>query len=141
MLISGLKGMAVGILLTLVLSLIFSIVALGFGDPRKVSDLLSYITLAMSALGVGITAVRSDSEHRLTSALLGGIMYVLLLFVISMFMSKEGAPSPMLRTVVWALYIGVCILGAWVSKGNRTRGRMPKNSPAALARRRLASKK
>ncbi len=141
MLFSALKGMVVGVLVTLVLSLIFTAIALAFDDPKSVVDLLSYATLAISALFVGIIAVKSDGEHRVTASLIGGIMYVILLFIISLFMSGEGVPSPILRVLVWALSIGVCILGGAIGKGRRTRVGDGKNSPTELARRKLAKRK
>lgn len=140
MLMSGLKGMIFGVLLALVLSLVFTAISLAFGDPRAAADLLSYVVLGASSLCVGIVAVRSDSEHRLTSALIGGIMYVLLLFVISLFMSADGT-SPILRTIVWMLSIGICLLGGVIGRGRRVRVGEGKNSPTALARRRLAARK
>ncbi len=141
MLFSALKGMVVGVLVTLVLSLIFTAIALAFDDPKSVVDLLSYAALAISALFVGIIAVKSDGEHRVTASLIGGIMYVILLFIISLFMSGEGVPSPILRAVAWALSIGVCMLGGLMGKGRRVRVGEGKNSPTELARRKLAKRK
>ncbi len=141
-LMSGFKGMIVGIISTLVLAAVFTGVSLAFGEPRRVADLLSYAALVLTALGVGISAVRFDREHRLTSALVGGCMYALLMLAASLFIGTDGeAGAMLLKLGVWAAFVGVCMLGGAMGKGRRVRVGEGNNSPTALARRRLAARK
>ncbi len=141
-LMAGVKGMVVGIISTLVLVAVFTGVSLVFGEPRKIADMLSYVALLLAALGVGISAVRFDGGHRLTSALVGGCMYALLMLAVSLFISTDGGAAAMLLKLgVWAAFVGVCVLGGVIGKGRRVRIGEGKNSPTALARRRLAAKK
>lgn len=140
-LISGVLGMAGGILISLLLSLVFCGVALTFGDPRSVIDIFAYAVLALGSVGAGVIAMRRDENRSYVSSFIAGVMYVLIIFIISLFMRGDGVYSPLLRVVIFALMIGMSMLGGAMAKGRRDRVSGGKNSPSAVMRRRLASKK
>lgn len=140
-LVSGALGMAGGILISLLLSLILCGVALTFGDPRSAIDTFAYAVLALGSVCAGVAAMRTDENRSYVSSLIAGVMYVLILFIISLFMRGDGAYSPLLRTVFFALMIGMSMLGGAIGKGKRVRVGGSKNSPSAQMRRRLTAKK
>lgn len=140
-LISGALGMAGGILASLLLSLVFCGVALTFGDPRGAVDTFAYAVLALGSVACGVVAMRTDENRSYVSSLVAGVMYVLVLFIISLFMRGTGTFSPLLRTVIFALMIGMSMLGGAIGKSRRARVVGGKNSPGAQMRRRLTAKK
>ncbi len=140
-LISGMLGMVGGILISLLLSLVFCGMALAFDDPRGAIEVFAYAVLALGSVCAGLVAMRTDEGRSYVSSLIAGVMYVLVLFVISLFMRGDGTYSPLLRTVVFALMVGMSMLGGAIGKGRRERARGGKNSPGAQMRRRLTVKK
>ena len=140
-LISGALGMTGGILVSLLISLVFCGVALTFSDPRGAISAFAYAVLALGSICAGVVAMRTDENRSYVSSLIAGVMYVLALFIISLFMRGDGAYSPLLRTLIFVLMIGMSMLGGSIGKGRRTRVRGGKNSPGAQMRRRLTAKR
>ena len=140
-LVSGVLGTAGGLLISLLLSLILCGIALTFGDPRSAIDVFAYAVLALGSAGAGVIAMRRDENRSYVSSLIAGVMYVLILFIISLFMRGDSAYSPLIRTLIFAIMIGMSMLGGAIGKGRRARVRGGKKSPGAEMRRRLASKK
>ena len=141
LLISAVKGALVGVLVTLVLSFLFSALALAIPDPDAALGVLAYVSLALASLFVGICCIKCDGERRVFASLVGGGMYALILFTVSLFMRTDNSPSLILSLLVYLACIGIAAVGGALGKPKRARIGEGKNSRAASIRRKLGAKK
>ncbi len=138
MFFAPLKGMLIGIGITALLCLVFTAVALMGKDPDRLIGFFAYAALFVGSMTCGILAVKSDTQQRLFSGIIGVVGYVLVIWLLSLFFRDDAAE---VLPPVWmaAGYLG-CILtafiGALIAKPKRTHIK-DGSSTAAQMRRRL----
>lgn len=136
---SALRGMIAGIILTVLLLLLLSAIALSLEDPDTVTGAFAYAALALGSLVSGIAAGSGDSEHRIPASALGGVGYVLFLWLVSLFFRAEAqnAVSPVYTLLCYIGCVAVSLIGGTVTRPRRVRTNGGKRSPTALLRGRL----
>lgn len=142
LLLSGLKGTLIGVASVVVLALILTAAALAFPDPDSVVGAFAYAALGIGALACGIAAVRADAARSIVGAVIGGVGYVLILWLVSLFM-RDGAETmpPALTAVAYAVCVIASMLGGLIARGRRIRIGEGKNSPTALMRKQLGARR
>ena len=110
MILTSLRGTLVGIGTAALLALILTAVSLFMRDPDKLLDIFAYASLVIGAFTCGIASASSGGENKLLSALVSGIVYSVLLWLISLFF-RASTEEPL--SAMWTLlgYIG-CVLSA-----------------------------
>ena len=136
MIFAALKGTLVGIGTSALLSLILTAIALMTKDPDKLIGIFAYAALFISALACGISSVKSDSEQRLLTAILGSAGYVLIVWLLSLFFRADTAEPlpPVWMTVGYVGCIITAFLGALIAKPKRMRVRDGSNVSAQVRR-------
>ena len=133
-------GTGIGVAAALVLALIRTCAALSARDPAA---LLLPLSMAALIIGAVVSGALSSVGGGAVSGLLGGALYVLVFWVISLFFRGDaGKECGVLRMLLG--YSG-CLLAAFlgglaVSRGERQKGKVSvrsgAKSPAAMARER-----
>ncbi len=136
MFFAPLRGMLIGIGITALLSLVFTVVALMTKDPDSLIGLFAYAALFVGSMTCGILSVKSDSEQRLFSGLIGGIGYVLVIWLLSLFFRADTAEamSPVWMTVGYLGCILTAFIGALIAKPKRTNIKDGNNMAAQMRR-------
>ena len=113
--------------------------ALMMDDPKRFTAIFAYAALFVGAFVCGISAVKLDLQRSMLSSLVGGVGYVLLLWLISLAM-RARAEHPVTPLFMLAMYICcvlVSLLGGLSGRGRKTYVDANKKNPTALMRRQL----
>jgi len=128
-LISGAKGLAVGIISAAVLLFAFTAVAYGMEDPDSVISVFGYLALYLTAALAGISASRFSHRGDGLSALIGAVSGIMLLIVILLvsLTPSEAAADPLSPGTVALMYAGIPALSALSGfLGRKRKSRKPK---------------
>ncbi len=109
LLISGAKGLAVGIILGAVLLFSFAAIAYGMTDPDSVTEPLGYAALYISAVAAGIAAARFSREMGAGAAVAGGAagVMMLILLILMSFIPAEAPKEPLSPIITVLMYAAV----------------------------------
>lgn len=141
LLFASLKGALLGIAVLLGMSIIMTAVSLGFADPMSAVNVLSYMALGIGALVCGIAALKWDAEQSLLASVIGGAMYVLILWIVSLFVPRGEVSMPAVWTAVaYAACVIVSLVGGLVARPRRERFGEGRKSPTAVMRKQLGKR-
>lgn len=141
LLLASLKGTLLGIAVLIGLSLIMTAVSLGLGDPMSALNVLAYAALGIGAFACGMASFKWDSQQSLLTSVIGGAMYVLILWLISLFIPRTGESMPAVWTAVaYAACVIVSLIGGLMAKPRRERFGEGRKSPAAVMRKQLGKR-
>ncbi len=136
---AALRASLIGTFAAVLLALIFSAAALAMTDPDKLVGVFGYAALFWGAALTGIVSVKLDSGRSLLAALVGGVGYVLILWLISLFFraAAENAVSPLIMALMYAGCIAVSMLGGLMGRGKKRKIGASKNNPTDIVRKQL----
>ena len=127
LLMAALFSLPFTVILGLVFLLISTAVAYAQPDPDKFTLPLALGSLSLTALLGGLIAARRRQHHCLICGLLSGLLFTLLLLVLSLFL-KNDAQTPinagLSGALSWAVHIGVLLLealGALIGSRHRSK--------------------
>ena len=129
---AALKGLAAALIFAATLSFIFTAVALGMDDPMKPLGIFALGTLFIGAAVGGI--VSGKLYENPAAGLFTGALYVLIVWLISLFFARDGKASPLLTALFYALCLFAAFLGSFLSGRSRGRRQVKNHSPAARRR-------
>lgn len=127
---AALKGAALSVTVSLCLAVIFAAVSSALDDPMKFIEAFALFALLFGAAFGGFFAGKLSSP---TAAIISGAFYLLLIWLISLFLRGENAPSPIIQAVIYLL----CMLLSFLSGLVSTKFADRKKSPAARRKRAL----
>ncbi len=79
--LSALRGMAIGLAASLILLLAFNFIAMKGADPDKPLSAFAYITQALGAGASGFAAAKFSKEKGLVTGALAGVMYAFVIIL------------------------------------------------------------
>lgn len=134
-----LKGILTGIGITAVLTLLLSAVITPAKDPDRLIGWMAVGALLSGAFACGLAGTRADRGHSPLTGLVSGLLYVLLLWLLSLpFREEAGA---VLTTILrYAGCAAAALAGGFAGRGARRSVGGGKNSPTAAIRRQLRRK-
>lgn len=138
---AALRGLIAGIIASASLWLILTAVSLSMEDPLRLLTAFSLAALFVGALTAGIAAGCRDRGNAPFAGFIAGTLYVLLLWLISLFFrggAGTGSASPLFTAIGYGVCIVLALAGGIVSRP-KPMSRSGKN-PAASARRRASSR-
>ena len=139
--LAALKGLIVGIVITGILTLILSAVALKADDPSGLIGILAAAALCVGAIADGFAAAKACPQNAVVSGIAGGAAYVMLIWLLSLFLRGEDGYPLWLTAVGYAVSLAFSLLGALIGRPKRQSAGEGRNSPVAKARRQLKSQR
>lgn len=136
---AALRGLLAGIILAAILALILSGVAVSMDDPSKLLEVFALASLFIGAFADGLFAAKAFPDGGLAAGVLGGALYVLLMWLVSLFLrgGATNAASPLMMALGYAGCIAVSALGGLLGRPRTKHWGDGKMSPAAKARKRF----
>lgn len=141
---AALRGLAAGLVCVIALALILSAAALALEDPMRLLEAFALAALFIGAFVDGFTAARALREGGIVVGLTGGALYVLVIWLVSLFFrggENAAAVSPLWLALGYLGCVAIALLGCIAGRPRAKRVREGSKSPAALARRHLKSVK
>ncbi len=142
LLLSALKGLPIGAAAVLVLALIAAGIMLTLDDPMSSMGIFGFAILYVGAFVSALVPAAFEREYSIAAALMGGVFYLLLDFIVSLFLRNGGADLSLPCVLIGC---GGCIVLSLVAglimRPRAMRVRTGSKSPAAMARGRLGKRR
>ena len=142
LLFASLRGTLIGIAATVLSSLIMTAVALMTKDPESVIGIFALVSLVIGSLLGGIIANKTDTEQRMGASLVSGGVYVIILWLLSLFFRADTPEptSPLITVVGYIGCIAVSLIGGIIARPKQARIKEGKSNAAARLRRQLGKR-
>lgn len=138
---AAIRGLISGLITSIILALILSAVALAMDDPSSMIGLFALISLFLGAVVNGFTAAKAYPDGRLVAAILSGAIYVLFIWLISLFFRGQAgateAVSPLGMALGYAGCIALAALGGLIARPRTKSYSDVKKSPSAQLRKKM----
>ena len=109
MLLSAIKGVGIGILVSLILLLLGNLIALNTKDPDGTASLLAHIVRLLGGFAGGFAASRFQGERGLITGAITGGLYLLLLMLGAVM--AAGGFRPLSALLVGAAVVAAASVG------------------------------
>ncbi len=130
------RGSIIGALTSFVAVLVLSGAALLMEDPKKLITAFAYGALLVGAFVGGFSSAKLDKDRSAVSAFMGGVGYVLLLWLVSLAF-RANAMYPVTPIFMILAYIGctaVSFIGGLAVRGKRGGVKFSRKNPTTLVR-------
>ena len=113
---------AVSVLFSAFVIIILALVAYSRENPGAFVRPLSYLALAISALGCGIINAKVRKKASLISGLIGGFIFVIVMFICSLFFG-DSSISSVTGIIIYICFILVAGIGGIIGGAKRIKGK------------------
>ncbi|MBQ8509293.1 MAG: TIGR04086 family membrane protein [Clostridia bacterium] len=135
------RGCICGLIVVIALTLILTAVSLSMEDPDRLLRAFALTALFVGAAVSGFASAKFARENGLLAGLLGGVLYVLIVWLISVFFRGSADEESVMPPLWMALGYGICLaaslFGGLLGRGRRMKVGEGRKNPAAMARRQL----